>query len=249
MPDQKLLRGQVALVTGAGVRVGRAIALALAENGATVALHYHTSARPAESVANLLRRKHHTCELFQADLADDPQRQELIPQINHKLGTVHLLVNSAAVFGEAPMMETTLNEWDENFDLNLEAPFRLSQAFAAQHGGKVQGTIVNISDWRGLYPSADHFAYTITKAALIKMTEAMALSLAPRIRVNCLALGAILPPPRNSRKKMNALLEKIPLKTMGAPQDVAAALLYLIGPGRYVTGETILVDGGRHLVR
>jgi pteridine reductase len=248
MPTKKFLDGQVALVTGAGVRVGRAIALALAEHGATVAVHYNDSESEAKRVAALIRQKGGKGELFQADLSDDVQRAELIPQIQRTLGNVHILINSAALFGDAHFADTTLKEWDDNFNVNLKAPFHLSQCFAAQRGGKIRGNIINISDWRGLRPGEDHFAYTITKAALIKMTEAMALALAPRIRVNSLALGSILPPPGATKGKIKELVEATPLKQMGSPQDVIAAILFLLGPGCYITGENIVVDGGRRLV-
>jgi pteridine reductase len=244
---KKSLDGQVALVTGAGVRIGRAIALALAEHGAAVAVHYNSSAAGAHSVVSAIRRRGGTSQAFQADLMDDIARIGLIPNINREMGTVSILINNAALFGNSTLLDTTLKEWDDHFELNLKAPFRLSQSFAAQNRRKACGNIVNISDWRGLRPGIDHFAYTITKAALIKMTEGMALALAPRIRVNCLALGAILLPPQSSRQEKKQLVAQTPLKQMGATQDVVAALLYLVGPATYVTGETIVVDGGRQL--
>jgi NAD(P)-dependent dehydrogenase (short-subunit alcohol dehydrogenase family) len=249
LPSEKFLRGQVALVTGAGKRVGRTLALALAERGATVAVHYFTAAAEARRVVAAIRRKGGTAEAFQADLADDAQCLQLIPQVNQWLGAVRILINSAALFGEGRFETTTLAEWDANLDVNLRAPFRLSQVLAAQQNGRLRGNIIHLSDWRGVRPGTDHFAYTISKAALIRLTQAMALALAPRIRVNCLALGSILPPPHATPRTVQQLVSLIPLKRMGAPKDVAAAVLYLLGPGSFVTGETILVDGGRHLVQ
>jgi len=243
----KPLKGQVVLVTGAGGRVGRAIALGLAERGAAVAVHYNSSAVGAHNLVSAIRRKGGASHAFQADLMDDAERMELVPRINREMGTVSILVNNAASFGDATMMETTAEEWDDSFELNLKAPFQLSQSFAAQNRRKVRGVIVNISDWRGLRPGTDHFAYTIAKAALIRLTEAMALALAPRIRVNCIALGAILLPRHSSRRRKEQLIVKTPLKQMGSTQDVAAALVYLL-EAPYVTGETIVVDGGRQLV-
>jgi NAD(P)-dependent dehydrogenase (short-subunit alcohol dehydrogenase family) len=124
----------------------------------------------------------------------------------------------------------------------------LSQSFAAQEDGRLEGNIINISDWRGVRPGVDHFAYTVSKAALIKMTESMALALAPRIRVNCLALGSILLPAGAPEVMEEGLVRAIPLHKMGTPDDVAAAALYLLGPAGFVTGETLLIDGGRQLV-
>lgn len=245
---KKLLNGQVALVTGAGVRIGHAIALGLMEQGAAVAVHYNSSAADAERLVTAIHRRGGIGRAFQANLMDDAERMGLIPNIEREMGAVSILINNAARFGNSTMMETTLDEWDNNFDLNLKAPFRLSQAFAAQNRRQVCGSIVNILDWRGLRPGADHFASAITKAGLIKMTEAMALALAPRIRVNCLALGAILLPPHASRQKEKQLVTRTPLKHIGSTQEVIAALLYLVGPATYVTGETIVIDGGRQLV-
>jgi pteridine reductase len=249
LPKQPFLKGQVALVTGGGARIGRAVALSLAESGAIVAVHYNRSGEAANRVAALIRKKGGRATAFQAELSDDTQCAELVPKVKRTLGTVRILVNNASLFGEGMFDTTTLEEWDENLNVNLRAPFRLSQAFAAQDGGRVRGSIIHFSDWRGLRPGNDHFAYSVSKAALIKMTEAMALALAPRIRVNCLALGSILLPKNATERTAQALLAKIPLKQLGAPSDVVAATLYLLGPGKFVTGETIVLDGGRQLVR
>jgi NAD(P)-dependent dehydrogenase (short-subunit alcohol dehydrogenase family) len=247
--EQPFLKGRVALVTGGGARIGRAVALALAEHGATVAVHYNRSSNAANRLVALIRKKGGRAAAFQAELGDDTQCVELVPRIKRALGTVRILVNNASIFGEGVFGTTTLNEWDDNLNVNLRAPFRLSQAFAAQDSGRVRGSIVHFSDWRGLRPGQDHFAYTVSKAALIKMTEAMALALAPRIRVNCLALGSILLPKNATRQSVQNLIAAIPLRQLGAPRDVVAAILYLLGPATFVTGETIVVDGGRQLVR
>src|SRR5919199_6094036 len=230
-----ILEGQLALVTGAGVRVGRALALALAEHGAAVAVHYNVSAAAATDVVNEIRARGGTAQMFKANLIDDGLRAALIPNINREMGTVRILINNASLFGDGVFANTTVQEWDDNFDANLKAPFFLSQSFAAQEDGRVRGNIINLSDWRGLRPGNDHFAYTISKAALIKVTEAMALALAPRIRVNCLALGSILPPPGRDESHMQPIIDQIPLKQMGSPEDVAAAMLYVLGPGKFLT--------------
>jgi NAD(P)-dependent dehydrogenase (short-subunit alcohol dehydrogenase family) len=248
LTEQLFLQGQVALVTGGAARIGRAVALALAEHGATVALHYNSSGEAANRLVGLINKKGGRAAAFQAELSDDTQCVELVPKVNRALGTVRILVNNASLFSEEVFATTTLKGWDDNLDVNLRAPFRLSQAFAAQNGGRVRGRIIHFSDWRGLRPGKDHFAYTVSKAALIKMTESMALALAPRIRVNCLALGSILPPKNATRETVRDLIAAIPLGRLGQPRDVVAAMLYLLGPGTFVTGETILVDGGRKLV-
>jgi NAD(P)-dependent dehydrogenase (short-subunit alcohol dehydrogenase family) len=246
---EQFLAGQVALVTGGGVRIGRAIALGLAKHGATVGVHFNRSGNAAYRLVTLIHEKGGRAAAFQAELGDDAQCIQLIPKIKQALGTVRILVNCASLFGEAEFEDTTLAEWDDNLNVNLRAPFRLSQAFAAQNGGRVRGSIVHLSDWRGVRPGKDHFAYTVSKAALVKMTEAMALSLAPRIRVNCLALGSILPPKNATDRTVRDLIATIPLRRMGGAQEVVAAVLYILGPGTFVTGETLVIDGGRKLAR
>lgn len=247
MPEQAFLKGQVALVTGGGARIGRAVAIALADHGATVAVHYNRSSDEAERVVRLIHRRGGKAEKIQADLGDDAQCITLVPRVKRALGTVRILINNASLFGEGDFNSTTLKEWDDNLDINLRAPFRLSQAFAAQNRGRLRGVILNLSDWRGLRPGKDHFAYTVSKAALVKMSEATALALAPRIRVNCLALGSILLPEHSKTHTKRELIDAIPLNRIGAPRDVVAAMIYLLGPGSFVTGETIVVDGGRLL--
>jgi NAD(P)-dependent dehydrogenase (short-subunit alcohol dehydrogenase family) len=249
VPKQPNLKGQVALVTGSGARIGAAIALSLAEHGATVAVHYNRSAASANRLVGRIRKKGGRAAAFQAELSDDSQCVELVPHIQHELGTVRILVNNASLFGEGAFSSTTLKEWDDNLNVNLRAPFRLSQSFSAQNRGRVRGSIIHLADWRGLRPGTDHFAYTVSKAALIKMTEAMALALAPRIRVNCLALGSILPPKGATKRMVRDLISVVPLRQIGTPRDVVAAVLYLLGSGDFVTGETIGIDGGRKLVR
>jgi pteridine reductase len=210
-------------------------------------VHYNRSDTAAKGLVGRIRRNGGLAAHFRADLGDDAQCTQLIPNIRQALGTVQILVNNASLFGEADFGHTTLQEWDDNLNVNLRAPFRLSQAFAAQEGGGVRGNIINFSDWRGVRPGRDHFAYTVSKSAMIKMTEAMALTLAPRIRVNCLALGSILPPKNATVRTVRGLVASIPLGRMGGPPDVVAAMMYLLGPGSFVTGDTILVDGGRKL--
>ncbi len=241
------LQGQVALVTGAGKRVGRAVALALAAEGAMVAVHYHESARDAQRVASLIRRRGGNAEIFGANLADAVERVELVHQVNRALGTIRILIHNAARFDTGTFESTSLEEWDANFDVNLKAVFHLSQLMAAQQNGRVHGNIISFTDWRGLRPGNDHFAYTVTKAALVALTEAMALALAPRIRVNVLALGAILPPPGATATKIERLIRETPLKQFGSPRDVTNAVIYLLTAGTYITGAVIPLEGGRRL--
>jgi pteridine reductase len=162
------------------------------------------------------------------------------------LGPLFALVNNAAVFERRPMEQTDLAGWERQFRVNLTAPFVLIQAFAEQVPPGSDGRVVNILDWRAVRPDNDHFAYSITKAALAAMTRSAALALAPAISVNGLALGAILPPAGESDRPF--VLHRVPAQRWGRLEEVQQALLFLLAGPAYVTGEIIHVDGGRHLV-
>jgi pteridine reductase len=157
-----------------------------------------------------------------------------------------MLVNSAAIFESGDVFSTTEESWDRHFAINLKSPFFLSQAFAEQVGPTQQAAIVNIADWRATRPGTDYVAYTLTKAALVTMTQSLALGLAPNIRVNAIAPGAILPPPDKGQDYLDKLAESIPARRVGSPAEVAKALLYLL-EAEFVTGELVYVTGGEHL--
>ncbi len=241
------LRGRVAVVTGGGVRVGRALVLALARHGVRVVVHHGRSAGPAEHTATEARSLGTDAVTLQADLVDEAATRGLLAEARSRLGSVDILVNSAAIFEPAGVRETTSEAWDRHFAINLKAPFLLSQAFAAQGQRDHAGKIVNISDWRGLRPGGDHFAYTTTKAALIAMTQSLAVALAPHIQVNCLALGAILLPAGAGESYRERLVAQIPVGRLGNLAEVADALLFLLR-NDFVTGQTVVIDGGRSLV-
>jgi pteridine reductase len=156
------------------------------------------------------------------------------------------LVNNAAIFEPLRLQDTTLADWQRHIDINLTAPFLLSQAFASGLGPAEQGRIVNILDWRALRPGADHLPYTISKAGLAALTQALAVALAPRVTVNGLALGAILPPWDNEATP--GMLDSVPAGRWAELSEVEEALLFLLEGPAYITGEIIHVDGGRHLV-
>jgi NAD(P)-dependent dehydrogenase (short-subunit alcohol dehydrogenase family) len=242
MPKQTL-NAKTVLITGAARRIGRLFALACARAGADIVIHHAHSDADAESLRHEITGLGRQAWVFQADLSDSSQAQSLIPLINRST-PLHGLVNSAAIFEALSMESTSLEDWNKHIALNLTAPFLLSQAFAAQAGDGAR--IINILDWRALRPGADHFPYTISKSALAAMTRSMAVALAPRIIVNGLALGAILPP---SDGNANAdIIKNIPLKRWANENEVEQALLFLLTCPAYITGEIIHVDGGRHLV-
>ncbi len=244
MRTQADLHGRAALITGAGRRLGEAFARAVAEAGGDVCLHFGTT--PADELAAELSRKHGVRAVaLQADLADAAAVSRLLDRAVERLGEVDLLVNSASVFGSATLANTDVDTWQHHLAVNLTAPFLLSQAFARHRNGR-PGAIVNLLDWRALRPGPDHLAYTVSKAGLAALTKSLAQALAPAIRVNGLALGAILPPPGASGEDDRPAAQA-PLGRWGTLEETCDALLFLLAGPDFITGEILHLDGGRHL--
>src|SRR6266540_3240824 len=237
------LDGKTILITGAARRVGRIFALASAHAGADVVIHHGHSDAEAEAVRAEIISLGRRAWVFKADLSDPSQAADLIPLINEST-LLHGLVNSAAIFASLSSDNTSMEEWQKHMAINLTAPFLLSQAFAKQASDGAR--IVNIIDWRALRPGADHFPYTISKAALASMNKSLAVALAPKIIVNGLALGAILPP--SDGKAKPDIIKSIPAGRWAKENEVEQALLFALTCPAYITGEIIHVDGGRHLV-
>lgn len=239
------LRGRVALVTGGGRRVGRALAEALAERGAIVAVHYNESAAGAEEVARAIESRGGMASPFEADLtsADAPDR--LVASVIERYGALDVLVNSAAVMVRTPFGEADAAAWDSMFALNLRAPFFLSQS-AAPHLRKARGAIVNIADLAAFETWPGYIPHGISKGGVVQMTRALARVLAPDVRVNAIAPGTVLMPEDSTPAVIDRFNATTPLRRLGTPADVAQAMLFLL-EADYVTGETIIVDGGRHV--
>jgi NAD(P)-dependent dehydrogenase (short-subunit alcohol dehydrogenase family) len=237
------LRGKTILVTGAARRVGKILALACAHAGADVVIHHAHSVDEAESVRAEIVGLGSKAWVFQADLSDSSEAESLIPFINES-NLLHGLVNSAAIFKALSLETTSLDEWQKHLQINLTAPFLLSQAFAkqAQEGAR----IVNILDWRALRPGADHLPYTISKAALASLTKSLAVALSPRVNVNGLALGAMLPPADGNKNP--DIIKNVPMQRWARENELEEALQFLLTCPAYITGEIIHLDGGRHLI-
>ena len=237
------LHGRTILVTGGARRVGKIFALACARAGADVVIHHGHSEEEAELLRKEITGFGRRARIFQADLNDPSQARGLITRINEAT-PLHALVNSAAIFESLSFENSSLDDWQKHLTINLTAPFLLSQAFAKQ--APEGGRIVNILDWRALRPGADHFPYTVSKAALAALTKSLAVALAPGIMVNGLALGAILPP---AHGKMDPeIIKNIPAGRWAEEAEVEQALLFALTCPSYITGEIIHLDGGRHLV-
>ncbi len=237
---------ELAVVTGAAVRLGREMALALARRGYAIGLHYHHSGDDASETAELIEQAGAPVLLLQADLRDPQQIMSMFKLVADSPYRLSVLVNSAAQMSRADLRNLSVEEWDATLALNLRAPWLCSRAAAALmlNDG---GLIVNISDtgvektWTG-YP-----AYEVSKAGLEMLTRLLARSLAPSIRVNAIAPGLILPPPDFPQAEWERLVQRLPLKKSGSPESVIHALQFLI-ENKYVTGETLVVDGGYRLL-
>ncbi len=239
------LNGKIILVTGAARRIGRSLALACAQAGADVIIHYGNSQAEAAKVREEIGALGRRSWSLPADLIDPAQVEGLMTRAAN-LGSIYGLVNNAAIFEPLTWDNTTPADWERHLAVNLTAPFLLSQAFARQIRQNSEGRIVNILDWRALRPGSDHFPYTISKAALAALTKSLARALAPRISVNGLALGAILPP--EDQPADADILERVPAQRWGELREIGEALIFLLTGSTYITGEILHVDGGRHLV-
>jgi len=241
------LKGKTALVTGAARRVGRAIAAALAERGADIAIHYNRSREEARGLAAELESSY-GCRtaLFRADLSDARQVLGLAKSDLRRFKTVDVLVNSASVYRKTPFGKIRLDDWDSHLDINLKAPFLLSQALGAAMKKAGEGAIVNIADWAAIRPYADYMPYCVSKAGLLALNKALAKALAPEVRVNAVLPGPVLMPEGASRKFWEGEVRRATvLKRLGSPEDIARAVLFLVEGARFTTGAELTVDGGR----
>ncbi len=242
------LRGRTALVTGAGRRVGRAIAVGLGGRGMRVAVHYHGSEAGAAETARLIAAAGGEAVLVRADLADPDAPAALVGDAAGQLGGLDVLVNSAAVMERTPFGETSPDAWDRIFALNLRAPYFVSQAAAPWLRAGMGGAIVNIADLAAFETWPGYIPHGLSKLAVVRLTESLARVLAPAVRVNAVAPGTVLLPESWTAADAERLRETTPLGRHGTPDDVVQAVLYLLDAD-FVTGETLVVDGGRRVRR
>jgi pteridine reductase len=237
--------GPVALVTGGAVRVGRAISSALAEDGYRLVVHYNSSSEAADELVDEIRTKGGEAVAIGADLADADAVRRLADEAVAAFGGIDVLVNNASVFPAERLEETDEALWDHTIAVNLKAPFFLIRHLAATLRER-RGVVINMADLAGMQTWAAYAAHGISKAGVIHLTRVAARSLAPEVRVNGIAPGAVLPPESMSDDEVRSLAQSTPLKRNGSPEDVVRALRYLLQAG-FVTGETLTVDGGRLL--
>ena len=235
-----------ALVTGGGVRIGRALALALAREGLRVVVHYHRSADDADDVVRTITAAGGEAVAIQADLAKVEEIERLAREAEGAFGGVDVLVNNASVFPSERFEQTDAALWDHTLAVNLRAPFFLTKLLAPGMRTRGSGVVINLADLAGLQPWAAYAAHSISKAGIVQLTKVSARALAPEIRVNAIAPGAVLPPESFGADQVHALAEGAPLKVIGSPDDVVGAMLYLLR-APFVTGVVLPVDGGRLL--
>ena len=235
------------LITGAAKRLGQAIALALADAGWSVAVHYGASSAEAEATAAAVHAKGVRAAAVKADLAKDNETQALLAKAREALGPITALVNNASIFQNDSIESMTRASWDTHIEINLRAPLVLAQNFARELPPNSEGAIVNLLDQRLFKPTPQFLSYSASKAGLHWLTVTLAQALAPRIRVNGVAPGPTLRGARQSEADFQRQVEATPLKRGASPADIGAAVRYLL-EAPAVTGQTIVVDGGQHLI-
>ncbi|WP_242347716.1 3-oxoacyl-[acyl-carrier-protein] reductase [Mucispirillum schaedleri] len=246
-----MLKGKVALVTGASRGIGKAIALGLAENGAAVAVNYSSSESSALEVAEIIRKNGGKAEIFKARVNEEAEVEEMFSAVEKKLGPVDILVNNAGITKDNLLMRMKTEEWDMVIDVNLKGAFLCTRRAVKGMMKNRYGKIINISSVVGFSGNAGQFNYSATKAGVIGMTKSAALECASRgIRVNAVAPGFIETDMTASISDdmKAAYMEKIPLKSLGKPEDIANAVIYLASPlSDYMTGQTLHLNGGMYL--
>lgn len=239
---------RTALVTGGARRLGRAIALALAEAGFDLAIHFHGSAEAAEETAGAIRALGRQAATLRADLAQEAEVRPLVPQAVRALGgrPIGVLVNNASLFERDEWHDATRESWDAHLEPNLRAPFVLMQEFARRLPDGMEGVVVNMIDQR-VWSLTPHFvSYTVSKAGLWALTQSMALALAPRIRVNAIGPGPAMASTRQTAEQFARQCASVPLGRGTGPEEIARGVLSILALPA-MTGQMIALDGGQHL--
>lgn len=241
--NQLPLINKTVLITGAARRIGQHLAISAAQAGADVILHHSSSPEHADQTANLITALGRQAWVVQADFSH-PQQISSFFESCWQIHPIDFLVNNASIFEPLTWVDTTPDNWQRHMDINLTAPFFLSQSLARLLNGS-PGRIINLLDWRSLRPGADHFPYTISKAGLAALTKSLAAALSPSIQVNGLALGAVLPPSDGTPHV--TIPSQVPAARWASLDEISQAMLFLLSGPSYITGEIIHIDGGRHL--
>lgn len=241
------IEGKVALVTGGAKRLGRSIALALAERGAELVIHYRDSEREAQELLALLKRAGGKPVAVRGDVSVAADVDRIVETALQAFGRIEILVNNAAIFYRTPFENLTEEDWDRFLDVNLKGAFLLCRRIGGIMLRQGQGKIISLADIAGLKVWAEYIPYSVSKAGLIALTQGLAKALAPAVQVNAVAPGAVLLPEGTTPEERERAVRRVPLDRLGAPEDVARAVVYLI-ENDFITGEVLRVDGGQHLL-
>ncbi len=241
--DIGFLNGKTALITGAAKRIGAALGLSLAAKGVHVVLHFNRAVKEAHALARTISDSGGTASLVQADLAEEGAAERIMEQALREVSRLDILINNASIFMETGFADTTGSAVQENMAINAIAPLLLSRCFSAQGH---PGVIINMLDTMVMDYDKKHLPYHLSKRTLQTLTRIMAMEFAPAIRVNAVAPGLILPPAGKGLEYLEQLVSSNPLHRYGGPEDIVQAVFYLLG-AEFVTGQTLFVDGGRHL--
>jgi NAD(P)-dependent dehydrogenase (short-subunit alcohol dehydrogenase family) len=241
------LKGKVALVTGGAKRIGRAIALALADRGCHVAITHRTSMTEASTTVRAIRRRGVKGSAYGVDQRDGPQVRDAVQSMRSSFDRIDILINNASSFYRTPWREVSEDQWADLLATNLTGPWRFAQAVAPIMEKQRAGKIINIVDVAAFSPWPDYLPYCVAKGGLVTLTKGLAKALAPQVQVNAVAPGPILFPPGLSAPARRQAIRRTLLRRVGDPQDIVQAILFLLEGSDYVTGVVLPVDGGRRL--
>ena len=242
------LKGCTVLITGAAKRVGRVIALTLAEAGADLLIHYNRSDKDAIVLQKLIRKKFKkTPGLLRGDLSKFSELRRLANEAWRFRNKVDVLINNASTFYPTPLGKVREEQWEDLFDVNARAPFFLSETLGLKMKRRGKGKIVNIADWAALQPYTQYVPYCASKAALVAISQGMARSLAPQVQINTILPGPVMWPEDLGPGVMKRVIRYTPLQRIGTPQDIANTAKFLIEGSDFMTGALVHVDGGRHI--
>lgn len=242
------LENRVALITGAAHRVGKSIALGLAKEGMKIGLHFNQTQEQANQTLKEIKALGAESFAIQGDFADVAQIKNVVKKCYEHFGQIDALINNAALYFKTPVGKTSEPEWDDLLDINLKAPYFCAQYVSDLMKQQKRGKIINITDVAGISPWPEFIPYSASKAGLIAVTKGLAKALAPNIQVNAIASGTILMSEGATEEYKNEIKDSTLLKKLGTPQDIVNAAIFLLKGSDFVTGEVVVVDGGRLLV-
>jgi NAD(P)-dependent dehydrogenase (short-subunit alcohol dehydrogenase family) len=239
------VHGKTALVTGGARRVGRAIGCELAQCGANVVVHCRRSQAEADATCAVMRAYGVGASVVVGDLGNVGDVSRIADEAEAAFGTIDVLVNNASTFLHTPIETLSPDTWDRVLSVNLKGPFLLAVRLGRAMREREGGVIVNIGDWAGLRPYCGYLPYCVSKAGIVALTTGLAKALAPKVRVNCVAPGPVLPPENYTAAERAQLMQLTPLQRLGSPEDVARMVRFLVTEADFSTGGVYLVDGGR----